>query len=128
MILVNYFEVVGLAMAQTAVAIFEVCFLVIVLTKRVGTVVTKESFVGLGKMLIAVFGMAIVNYVFVRYIFPLKAGDVGFFALIPKFGITVAVSLGVYIILSHLLKIKESQPLVKGITKLVYKPLKIHQP
>jgi len=127
-VFVNLYDVVGLAMAQTAVAIFEVLFLVIVLTKRIGTVFTKESFISTSKMLVAVFGMSVVNYVFVRYIFPLKAGDVGFFALAPKFGVIVVVTLASYVFFSHLLKIKESQPVVKGFLKLLYKPLKIHQP
>lgn len=113
------FGIDGLAIAQSAVAVFEVGILAFILNLRHKKLFTVDLFTGLGNMLSATGIMGLVTYVLISRVFQLKAGDIGFFSIVPKFSIIVLISLGVYLALSSLFKIKEAEPIINKLSDLV---------
>lgn len=126
-ILTDKMGIVGLAAAQSITALFEVTVLLFELKDKIGSFFTRSTWIAGLKMLIAGLGMSIVNYLFVSRVFPLRAEDVGFFTLAPKFVLIVLVSGIVYIGLSFALKIHEAGPVINSVGKFFYKPLKVER-
>ncbi len=124
-ILVNTLGLPGLALAQTAIAGFELLLLVIMLQRKFGRLfdlkLVKESLL----MLVATAAMSLITYSFVSKIFTLRAVDVGFFTLVPKFGLIVVASGISYLIFSSALGLKEAKPIIDALTKFIFKPVKI---
>lgn len=124
-LLVRQYELSGLAMAQSLVAIFEVSLLLILLQRRLGKIIDLELVKATFGIALATGAMAIVTRILVVKGFPLLAEDTGFFALAPKFSLIVMFSAFAYLIASWLLRIKEMEPVTKFVTKLVFKPVKL---
>lgn len=122
---VEYFGIAGLAMAQSAVAIFEVVVLMVILQGRVGKIITLKMLSYVWSFLLAGLAAAIVNYILVAQVFTLGVGDSGFFTLMPKFVIIVLTTLATYLVASFILKIEYAKPVVKALVNLVYRPIKI---
>ena len=122
--LTKIFGIVGLAMAQSAVAVFEVTILMVLLTRKLGVFLDKASVINMARMTGAALAAAVVNYAFIRYIFPLKALDVGFISLAPKFGLIVSVTLIVYFAVSYIFKIPFAKPLIRSVARFIFKPVK----
>ena len=122
---VDVFGIVGLAMAQSAVAVFEVVVLIAILNKEIGTVFRSSHYISFAKMLVAALIMGSLNYLMLRYAFPLRASDVGFFTLAPKFGFMVFVSIVAYFVISYAFKIKHADPLIRKVAKLFYGRVKV---
>ena len=118
--LTKLYGIVGLAMAQSAVAVFEVAILLRLLTKKLGQFFDVGSLVKVAKMLAAAFGASVVNYGLIRYLFPLRADDVGFFSLAPKFGFIVSVTILTYFVLSYVLRIQYTQPVLTRLKRMVF--------
>ena len=69
--------------------------------------------------------MAIINYVMVKYVFPLRIKDVGFFSIMPRFVAILSVSGLSYIIMTYILKLKESVIINNLLQKHIFRPLKL---
>jgi len=115
----------GIAAAQSIVALFEVAALLAIIRNRYGQLFNWRDTLQMIKMLVAGFVAASVNYWFVRYLLPLKAADVGFFSLAPKFALIVSITLVVYVAVSQLLKINEARPVVRAVAKIIFKPIRL---
>ncbi len=119
--------VVGLAIAQSIVAFVEVAILFIIMQYRIRGLFNVEFVHGVGRMLVAAFGMFIATYISVQ-LFPLKATDQSFFVVFPKFLSIFVISGIAYVTFSWLLKLRESYPIVRKVTALVfsqYKPPRV---
>lgn len=121
LILVQYFGVVGLAMAQSIVAIIEVSFLFLVLSKRLGRFVNKMFVLHVLKTGASAVVMAFMTYLLVRYVFPLIAGETGFLTLAPKFTAIVLISLATYIAVGAFLKLPEALNISERLKRLIFK-------
>lgn len=114
----------GLAIAQSATATIEVIILIIVFQLRYQTFISLKFMSSMLSMALATMVTGLLTYVLVSRVFPLLAGDTGFSTLVPKFGLIVGISGVVYIAISDLLGIKESEPIVGRLLKIVDKPIK----
>lgn len=119
------FGITGLAMAQSASAVFEVTILVFILQRRYGTIIDFQFIIDSFKMLVATGFMSVITYISVSRIFPLNVSDTGFVTLAPKFLVIVLISALAYVFASFALNLKEAKPVVNSLAKLVFKPVKI---
>ena len=117
--------IAGLAIAQSVVAVVEVVILMSIMQRRSPGLFTFRDFSGALTMLLAAAISGGIMYGMIR-LFPLRASDVGFFAIVPKFVLIVGVTLVAYVLLSYLFRIKESRPVVDRLLKLVFKPVRIN--
>lgn len=121
------YGVEGLALAYSITAVFEVALLSVVLSKRFGSLFSRGFARSMLRMISAAGFSGLITYVFIAFLFPLKATDVGFFVLVPKFILIVSVGLATYLLFSYLFKIKESIPVVDRIQHALFKPFSIQQ-
>jgi len=117
----------GIAAAQSIVAFFEVWALLVIIRRRYGKLFAWSDLTQMAKMATAAVGAGAVNYWFVRFVLPLRADDIGFFSLAPKFLITVTVTLLTYVGVSYLLRISEAKPVIKSLTKIIFKPVRMNR-
>ena len=108
----------GLAIAQSVSAAVEVGLLLFKLKDHVDNMIDTNMLRQFSKMLLVGFMSAIITWVAVKLI-PLNASDVGFMAIVPKFIITVGISLVSYLILSYILRIEEAKPVVEKAVKFI---------
>lgn len=118
----SVYGVLGLAMAQSIVAAFEVTTLFVVLRFKYVKVFDAKVWNAVIKMISASGLTAFFTYAMIT-LFPLNAGDVGFFTLVPKFGLIVAISLSVYLMFSQIFKLEEAKPVVDRLGKIVFKAI-----
>jgi putative peptidoglycan lipid II flippase len=116
--------VFGLALAQSIVAALEVVVLMGIQSKRFPGLFELNLFLAVGKMAIAAIFSGIITYALVQFL-PLRATDVGFFALVPKFGLIVLLSLLSYLLASFVLGLKEAKPVIDRVRRMVFKPVRI---
>lgn len=119
------YGIYGLALAQSIAAAFEALMLIAVLVKRVKGLVTEDLLHGLVRMISASSLTALITYVLIAYALPLRASDAGFLSLAPKFGTIVLVSFGFYTLISYVLGIRESLPIIDRIKRFVFRPIRI---
>lgn len=115
----------GLAVAQSIAATIEVFVLMAILMHRFKGLLNRHFVRGVVGMVIATSMMAPVMYGLVK-LFPLRATDVGFFSLVPKFGLIVVAGLLSYLCFSYVIGIREARPIVQKAGKLIFKPIKIN--
>jgi len=118
------YGILGLAMAKSIAAVFEVMVLMIIIMKRFIGIFGSRFFRSIVKMVSAAGLMSAVTYGLVL-MFPLNASDVGFFTLVPKFGIIVGGGLLSYLLFSYIFGVKEARPIIHKMKNLVFKPVKI---
>ena len=118
------YGVLGLAIAQSIMATTEVLILMFILTQRFPKMFKKSFFVALSKMALVGLATSVITY-FLIQLFPLKITDVGFFSLVPKFGLIVALSFLCYILLSYLVGLREAAPIIDKASRVLFKPVKI---
>jgi putative peptidoglycan lipid II flippase len=123
--LTNIHGISGLAMAQVIAVFFEVIVLTYLLERRLDGLITIPVVRDMWKMIVAVSGMAGVNYVLATRFFPLRAREAGFFTLAPKFAFIVAASLASYLLFSYILRVRESLPVIGTLKRLIFRPIKI---
>lgn len=123
--LVQIFGVVGLAMSHSITSIFIVSFLVAVLIKRMGMFFTRSFVTHVGNIMISSLAMGGVTYLLVRFVFPLIAGETGFFTLAPKFSAIVLISLGVYVFVGNVLRLPEAIAISTRLKRLVNQRVQI---
>lgn len=116
--------VYGLAVAQSIVGAFEVVTLLMILNRRMKNVFNFAFFRAILLMLISAGITAMFTYVLIK-VLPLRARDVGFFSLTPKFSLIVLLSISFYVGISRLLGLAEAKQVTKRVTSIVFKPVKI---
>lgn len=109
----------GLAWAQSIVAAVEVAILFVVMAMRIKGLFDTSFVHAVARMASATGFMAIISYVSVQ-VLQLQDVDQSFFATFPKFAVIIAVSLGLYVYLSWLMKLEEATPIVKRVRKLFF--------
>jgi len=120
------YGILGLAMAKSIAAVFEVLVLMLIIMKRFIGIFGSKFLRSMGRMVIAAGLMSIVTYSLVL-LFPLNAADVGFFSLVPKFGIIVGGGLISYLFFSYIVGVSEAKSIVRKLANLIYKPVKLNQ-
>ncbi len=118
------YGVAGLALAESIVASVEVGILAIVMMYRDPHIFNWE-FVGAIVRILSVTGFAIVTAFVMISIFPLQIADKGFITLGSKVILITVVTFAVYLGMSLLFGLEESQPVVNRIKSIVLKPVKI---
>jgi putative peptidoglycan lipid II flippase len=112
--------VIGLAMAQSIVAFIEVVILFVIMQYRIGGVFDMTFVRSVARMTSAASAMAIITYIGVQ-LFPLRASDISFFAVFPKFLIICVMSGITYLAVSRFLKLDESYPVVERIQRTIFR-------
>ena len=117
------YGILGLAMAQSITAVFEVTILFTIMTLRLPGLWDSAFMRAMGQMILATFVTAFITYGLVAFIVPLQAADTGFFTLAPKFLVIVTGSLLTYGAASYLFGVREARPVIERVGKIIFKPL-----
>lgn len=118
------YGIFGLALAQSITAAFEAIVLILVLSRRNRGIINVDFMDGLMRMISASGLTALVTYINIAYVFPLRASDVGFFALGPKFALIVMISLIFYLYISWVFKLREAQPVIDRAKQFIFRPVR----
>ena len=114
----------GLAIAQSVVAVIEVVILLAIMHRRHDGLFTFDLIGVFVRMATATLASGLVMYGMLA-LFPLRASDVGFFTIVPKFGLIVSTTLASYVLFSYVLRLKETKPVVNRLVGILFKPIKI---
>ncbi len=109
----------GLAYAQSIVSVFEVLLLFFVMNRRLKGLFDMKFLKAISRMALATIVTGIVSYVAVQ-LFQLQSDDQGFLATFPKFLIIIVISAIVYLSLSKWFKLKEADPILKRIKRVLF--------
>ncbi len=109
----------GLGYAQSIVAVVEVIILFTVMNRRIKGLINGLLLHAIGRMTIATGIMSMVCYIMVQ-LFQLQSEDNSFLATFPKFVLIVSISTAVYLFLSRLLHLKEADPILHRIKRLLF--------
>ncbi|HSX48611.1 MAG TPA: murein biosynthesis integral membrane protein MurJ [Candidatus Nanoarchaeia archaeon] len=124
-VLSKSYGVVGLAMAQSIVAILETLVLTIILRLRLGRIGLGNIISSLWRVLIANTIMASVVYLLVARVLPLYLLDRGFLVVGPKFMLIGIAGILAYLIPSYLLQIKEAKQAIDRLWQQLLRPLRL---
>ena len=116
--------VYGLALAQSIVAAFEVLVLIVILNRRMKNMFDIKFLKAITLMFISAVVTGLFAY-FVIKLLPLRATDVGFFSLTPKFGLIVMLTLLFYVGVSRLMQLSEAKLVTGKISSIIFRPIKI---
>jgi putative peptidoglycan lipid II flippase len=109
----------GLAWAQSIVAVVEVVILFAILKKQKPGLFDHIFINAVTRMVISAVVMAVVCYLSVKLI-PFSDSDNSFFSAFPKFTVIVAVSFFTYGLMSKILKLKEIDPILEKISRVMF--------
>ncbi|MDQ5982923.1 MAG: putative peptidoglycan lipid flippase, partial [Patescibacteria group bacterium] len=109
----------GLGLAQSTVSILEVIVLLFIMNRRIKGLIDRTLINAVGRMAGATALMSIVCYTMVQ-LFQLQNADNSFLATFPKFFLIVAVSIGTYLLLSRVLQLKEADPILTRVNKVLF--------
>lgn len=118
------YGVVGLALAQSIVAMTEVLILSVIMVLRDHELFDSDFFGGCMRI-ISITGFSVVAGSITVALFPLGANDRGFITLGTKFVLIAAVVFGTHIALSALFGLEEVRPLFYRLKKIILKPIRI---
>jgi putative peptidoglycan lipid II flippase len=124
-VLVGYYGVVGLPMAQSLAAALETLVLLVILKKRLGTVGGRSIVRGVSKMVLANLIMASVIYVLVARVLPLYAVDRGFHVVAPKFALICLAAGTAYLVPSYILGLHEAKRIIRKLGDKLGLPLNL---
>ena len=114
----------GLAHAMSISALFEVVVLLIVENRDMNHQLLNRTFwKSMGKILFASIVTGVVSYIITKLL-PLRATDISFFAVFPKFCVIVGGSAIVYIVTCLILGVEEVKPVVDKIMGALFKNVK----
>ncbi len=114
----------GLAYAMSISALFEVVVLLACENRDMNhELLNKKFWVSMGKMLAASLIAGVVSYILTKLL-PLRATDISFLAVFPKFCLIVCGSLLVYIFTCVLLGVEEVKPVIDKIFGALFKNVK----
>ncbi len=112
----------GLAYATSISAVFEVGVLILIQNHE-GKLLDREFWRTTFKVVIASSIAGAISWILTKLL-PLRATDNSFFSTFPKFFLIAVSSLILYIVICWLLKIKEVQPLIDRINKILFRNVK----
>lgn len=121
---VGGYDVAGLAMAQSLVAMSEVGILLTIMIYRDRRLLNMAFWSGVGRTL-SVTGFSVLAAFIMISIFPLRVADTGIIILGAKFASIATVTLLVHLGVSSLFELEEAVPVVAKIKQLVLWPVKI---
>jgi len=113
------FGVYGLAWASAIVAAVEVAILFVMMSKSINGLFDSRFVRATIKMVIAAAIMGIVSYICV-ILLPLNATDQSFLSSFPKFGLIVAISGLIYVIVCKFFRLLEVDPIINRVKKLLF--------
>lgn len=114
----------GLGFAQSLGAIVEIVILLFILQRRSRFELLNKSFwKACVRMLIATVITGCVTFSMAKF-FPLMATDNSLVSTIPKFALITIVSVVAYVIASFFLNIKEAEPIINYVKKILFKNVK----
>lgn len=109
----------GLGFAQSIVSVVEVLILFTVMNRRIKGLVNGTLLHAIGRMVVATLVMSVVCYIMVQ-LFQLQSDDNSFLATFPKFTLIASMSAAVYLLLSHMLHLKEADPIIHRLEQLLF--------
>lgn len=109
----------GLAWAQSLVAVVEVMILFYILNRRTPGLFTRQFASAVTRMVIASALMGVVTYVLIL-VLQLQNTDQRFLLTFPKFAVIVAVSFAVYVLISKKMKLVEANPVLAKVEALLF--------
>lgn len=110
-------EVYGLAWASVIVSIAELTILFVIMSRRIKGLFDKPFMHAIGRMMSAGGFMAVVTYI-ITALLPLNTS--GLLATLPRFFTIVLVSGIAYLFFCYLFKLKEVQPIISRIKKILF--------
>ncbi|MNS49563.1 MviN-like protein [compost metagenome] len=110
---------IGLAWAQSIVAVIEVAILFVFMARRVPGLFDSSFVHSLTRMVAATAIMGLICYISVQ-IFPLTIDTQSFFSALPRFALIVAISFSAYVGLSWLLRLEEVRPVMNRVKKILF--------
>lgn len=114
----------GLAYAMSISALFEVVVLLACENRDMNhELLNKKFWVSMGKTLVASIIAGVVSYILTKLL-PLRATDISFLAVFPKFCLIVCGSLLVYVFTCVLLGVEEVKPVVDKVFGVLFKNVK----
>ena len=116
------FGAYGLAFAQSIVALIEVAILMVIMNRRIIGIFDREFWQAMLRMVIATSLMGLVTYIGV-VLLPLRSTDLSFWSVFPKFAVITLLSFGAYLLVCYLMKIKEVEPVLKRLNKILFSRL-----
>ncbi|MBI2589099.1 virulence factor MviN [Candidatus Saccharibacteria bacterium] len=118
------YGLIGLALAQSIVAAFEVFLLLIIMVWRDHKLFGVEFWSGVGRTLSVTGFTVLTTYIMVSLV-PLVSTDRGFSVLGAKLVAIVLPTFVVHFIVSSMFGLEEAQPIAKKIKQIALKPIKI---
>jgi len=109
----------GLAWAQSIVAAVEIFILFAIMQRRISGLIDPPFIGAVIRMLSATGFTSVAAYIGVN-IFSLNATDQSFSALFPKFALVGIISAIVYIVCSRIMHLKEVDPILTKVNKLLF--------
>jgi hypothetical protein len=110
----------GLAWAAVIVSIVEVSILFTLMSRRINGLFDAPFIQAIGRMASAAGFTALITYASVALL-PLSSTDQRFFDSAPKFILITLISFTVYLFFSYLFKLKEVNPVISRIEKILFK-------
>lgn len=114
----------GLAWAAVIVSVIEVGILFFIMSKRIRGLFDKRFLSAVGRMASAAGFMMVITYLSVTLL-PLGADDQRFFDSFPKFVVISSLSILSYLLFCHLLKLRETEPVIRKIRSILLKRPKV---
>lgn len=118
------YGITGLALAQSITAAIEVAILTIIIIWRDRKLFTMQFVDTLTRMASATGFAIVAAFATISYI-PLQVDDRGFITLGTKLLAITAITGGVYLVVSWLLKLREVQPVFAKAKSIILKPIKM---
>ncbi len=117
------YGIIGLAIAQSIVAVVEVVILLLIMIIRDTKLFTPAFLGGIGQILSSSGFTVFTTYVAVN-VLPLNSADRGI-TIFAKLSIIAAASMLTHLIASQVMKLEEARPVVDKIRRFILRPIKI---
>lgn len=117
------YGIIGLAIAQSIVAVFEVTLLLVIMIIRDTKLFTLKFVRALGQIFSASGFTVLVSY-FAVNVLPLHVTDKGV-TILAKLSIITFISLITHLVISSIFKLEEATPVIRRIRKIILRPVKI---
>ena len=121
----NSYNIAGLALAQSIVALVEVLILVVIMLYRDHKLFDADFRDGIVRIISVTGFSAVAGYIMVK-LYPLGLADRGIFTLGSKLGIIAAVTFGVHVVVSAMFGLDEVGPIFRRIKQIALKPLRLN--
>lgn len=118
------YNIAGLAMAQSLVAVAEVFILFTIMIFRDRKLINREFWSGIFRIL-SVTGFAVITAYIMLTLYPLNSGDKGLLLLGAKLFIITLPVFVVYVIMSLVFELDEAKPILRRIKNIILKPIRI---